>query len=93
MAIHKDAIKQHRSALKRRERNRTLLSTLRTAVKAVATAVAAKNADGARAALAEATRKLDRAATKGVIKRNNAARRVSRLTLKVQQAFRAEKSA
>jgi small subunit ribosomal protein S20 len=93
MAIHKDAIKQHRSALKRRERNRTVLTSLRTAVKAVATAVAGKDAERARAALAEATRKLDRAVTKGVIKRNNASRKISRLTLKVKQAFRAEKSA
>jgi len=58
-------------------------STLRTAVKKVEMAIEAGQADQARASLLKATSLLDKAARKGLLHRNNASRRISRLTRKV----------
>jgi len=57
---------------------------MRTAIKGVLTAVDAGDADAASAALKSAVSLIDRAGQKGVIHRNQAARRVSRLTAKVK---------
>ena len=46
-------------------------------------AVEAKNVDEAKAALQVAYKELDKAVTKGVLKKNTASRKKSRLTLKV----------
>ncbi len=80
MANHRSAAKRARQALVRRARNRSAQSTLRNAVKTIETAVAAKDKDAAKAALTAATSIIDRAAGKGVLHRNTAARKVSRLT-------------
>lgn len=78
-------LKSQRQAARRRLRNRAVISTLKTLTKHLAAVVEAKKLDEARTALAEVTRALDKAATKGVLHRNNASRRISRLTRKVQQ--------
>lgn len=93
MPLHRDAIKQARRALKRRALNRAAEATLRTVVKRISTAVEAKDAKEAKLALAEATRSLDRAVTHGILKRNTASRKISRLSLQVKKAFAAQKSA
>lgn len=85
MANHKSAEKRARQTPKRTERNNMIRKTMRTFIKRVRTAVEAKDPAGAQAALADAIRKIDKAATKGVIHRNQAARRVSRLTLAVNK--------
>lgn len=54
-------------------------SAMRTASKKVVKALAAGDADGARAAFQTAAPKIDRMARKGIIHRNTAARRKSRL--------------
>jgi small subunit ribosomal protein S20 len=84
--IHKSALKRERQARRRRERNRGTLSALKTAVKKVETALAAKEPDRARTLLAEATSALDRAADKKVIPANRAARKISRLSHKLNKA-------
>ena len=81
--VHKSTIKRARQAEKRYQRNRTVLSSVKSLMKKVLSAVEEKNAEEAKASLREATSALHKAATKGVIKRNTASRRVSRLTAKV----------
>ncbi|MFQ5931170.1 MAG: 30S ribosomal protein S20 [Nitrospiraceae bacterium] len=81
--VHKSAIKRARQAEARNRRNRAVLSTVRSAVRKVVTALEGKKVEEARACLREATAILHRAATKGVLKRNTASRKVSRLAAKV----------
>ncbi|MBI5587610.1 MAG: 30S ribosomal protein S20 [Deltaproteobacteria bacterium] len=83
MANHQSAIKRHKQSEKRRLRNASTKSTLRTAVKRVSEAVAAGKADEAATNLKAAVSLLDRAVTKGVLPRNTASRKISRLTVAV----------
>ena len=64
-------------------RNKSIKSRVKTFVKKVLIAVEAKNVDEAKAALQVAYKELDKAVTKGVLKKNTASRKKSRLTLKV----------
>lgn len=80
MANHKSALKRIRQTAKRTERNRHVRSTMRTHIKRVRVAVEAGDKDLAQQELLLAIRKIDKAASKGVIHRNQAGRRVSRLT-------------
>ncbi|MBI5957107.1 MAG: 30S ribosomal protein S20 [Chloroflexi bacterium] len=79
MANHKSALKRIRSSEKKRVRNRLVRSKTRTEVKKARTAIQAGDVENARQATLEAIRTLDKAAVKGVLHRNNAARRKSRL--------------
>lgn len=85
MANHESAKKRARQNLKRQARNRYTRSTMRTFVKRVRTAVAATEGETAKEALVAAMRKIDQAAAKGVIHRNQASRRISRLQKLVNQ--------
>ncbi len=71
---------------KSRQRNRAVKSSLKTAVKKVHTAIAAGDMDAANAALAEASRQLDKAASKGVIHKNQAANRKGGLAKAIRAA-------
>lgn len=68
---------------KARQRNNSVKSELKTAIRAVNTAVEASDKDVAVTALAAASRKLDKAVSKGVIHKNNAANRKSAISKKV----------
>lgn len=68
---------------KARARNASVKSELRTVVRAVNEAVTAGEKDAAQAALATASRKLDKAVSKGVIHANQAANRKSGIAKKV----------
>jgi len=83
LATHKSAEKRHRQSEKRRARNHALKSRLRTLVKRVLAAVEQKDSSAAQSELRVAARALDKAVTKGVLHRNSASRRLSRLTLRV----------
>jgi small subunit ribosomal protein S20 len=78
MANTKSAEKAARQSVKRQTANRILLSGARTAVKKARTSIASGSTDSAEA-VRSAVSTLDRAAKKGVIHKNNAARRKSRL--------------
>jgi small subunit ribosomal protein S20 len=80
MANIKSAIKRIRTSEKHRVRNAAVRSTLRTAVKGARTAIEGGQADQARETLHRTIQILDKAVTKGVIHRNAAARKKSRLT-------------
>jgi small subunit ribosomal protein S20 len=78
VANTKSAIKRIRQNEKRRLRNRAVRSKVRTAVKIVRAALTEKSPAAAEA-LRETVRALDKAVTKGVIHRNTASRKKSRL--------------
>ena len=61
------------------ERNKGVKSSVKTAIKAVETAVAKKDKEAATAALTNATKLIQMASSKGIYHKNNAARKVSRL--------------
>jgi small subunit ribosomal protein S20 len=75
----KSAIKRAKTSEKKRQLNASQKSALRTAVKAAESAVASTDVDKATQALITASKKLDKAATKGLIHKNAAARKKSRL--------------
>jgi small subunit ribosomal protein S20 len=85
VANHASALKRHRQIEKRTIRNQALRTRLRHFVRAVRQAVARKDAAAAEETLRRATRALDKAVTKGLIHRNNASRRVSRLSHAVKE--------
>ncbi|WP_124039371.1 30S ribosomal protein S20 [Neoactinobaculum massilliense] len=68
---------------KRRQRNQAYKSELRTYVRKTREAIAAGDVEAAEAALRVASRKLDKAVSKGVIHKNQAANRKSKLAVKV----------
>ena len=80
MANIKSAKKRILVSKTRNERNKATKSAVKTAMKKVDAAVAAKDKEAASAALLAATSAIDKAATKGVYHKNNASRKVSRLT-------------
>jgi small subunit ribosomal protein S20 len=83
LANIKSAEKKNRQRVKREARNRAKKSEMRTAVKKLRAAVAAKDPAKAREALTPAVRLLDRAGRSGVLGRNAASRTVSRLARSV----------
>ena len=84
----KSAIKRTKQSEKRRLHNASQKSALRTAVKAAEAAIAQNNVESAQQALLAATKKLDKAVTKGLIHKNAAARKKSRLAKKVNELLR-----
>ena len=79
MANIKSQIKRNRQNLKQRARNRVFRGSARTAVRNANVAIENGKAEDARTATMIALKALDKAAAKGVIHKNNAARRKSRL--------------
>jgi small subunit ribosomal protein S20 len=88
LANTKSAIKRIRSSEKRRLRNRQFRTQARTYVKRARAQIEAGELEEAEKSVAEAIRALDKAAEKGIIHRNNAARRKSRLMLHLNQAVK-----
>ncbi|GAA4171782.1 30S ribosomal protein S20 [Gryllotalpicola koreensis] len=75
----KSQLKRIKTNRKAEERNKAVKSELKTLVRATRTAVAAGDAEKAAAALKTASKKLDKAVSKGVIHKNQAANRKSGL--------------
>jgi len=82
LANSKSAEKRIRVSERRRLRNRPYRSAARTYVKKAEAAIRAGDAEAAATAVGDAISMLDRVAGKGIIHRNNAARRKSRLMAK-----------
>ncbi|ULT55735.1 30S ribosomal protein S20 [Neobacillus drentensis] len=78
----KSAIKRVKTAEARNAQNTTAKSAMRTAVKKVEAAVTLNDAAATKEALVAAASKLDKAAAKGLIHKNAAARKKSRLMKK-----------
>ena len=85
MANTKSAKKATRAAARRTEINRNRVSRLRSSVRKVEEALATGDQAAAQAALALAKPELMRGAQKGVIHKNAASRKVSRLTSRVKK--------
>ena len=83
MANIKSQIKRIGTNRKAQERNKAVKSELKTAIRATREAVAAGDKAAATAALAFAGKKLDKAASKGVIHKNQAANRKSAIAKQV----------
>jgi len=79
LANIKSAIKRNRQNEKRRLHNRIYRGSARTQIKNARLAIAEGDQEKATAEVKAAIRKLDVAASKGIIHKNNAARRKSRL--------------
>jgi len=79
LANIKSAIKRNRQNEKRRLHNRLYRGSTRTQIKKARLAISSGDQENAVIEVNEAIRKLDRAASKGIIHKNNAARRKSRL--------------
>ncbi|MEZ4705313.1 MAG: 30S ribosomal protein S20 [Bdellovibrionota bacterium] len=80
MANHKSAVKRNRQNETRNERNRWWKSRVRTCVKAVMDAIDKKDDKAAAQTLRAATKELCKAASKGVIHKSAASRKISRLS-------------
>jgi small subunit ribosomal protein S20 len=80
------AKKAMRLAEKNKMRNKSIVSMTKTTVSKAEKAVSAGNADEAKVAVAAAISALDKEAEKGVVHRNNAARRKSRLMKKLNKS-------
>lgn len=83
MATHKSALKRSRASERNRERNAAARSNVKTGMKTVLAAVEEKDPETAKAALAETVPAIAKASAKGAIHKKTAARRISRLTKKV----------
>jgi len=83
VANHQSALKRARQSEKRRIRNKSVRTNLRRTIRTVRQAVEAGDAAVAQQALQAAIPVIDKAASKGVIHRNNASRKISRLAMKV----------
>ena len=77
MANIKSQIKRNRQNEKRRMRNKSVKSSLKTAVRKFNEATQTGDVDSAAALMKDASRKLDKAVSKGVIHKNQAANRKS----------------
>ncbi|HLY56174.1 MAG TPA: 30S ribosomal protein S20 [Stellaceae bacterium] len=84
MANHKSAEKRQRQATRRTEVNRTRVGRIRTFVKKVELALAAGDKEQAVAAFAAAQPELHRGVGQGVVHRNTAARKLSRLNARIR---------
>ncbi|MCE3037040.1 30S ribosomal protein S20 [Helicobacter anatolicus] len=85
MANHKSAEKRVRQTLKRTERNRYYRTRIKNIIKAVRESVAANDVPKAQEALKIANKELHKFVSKGIIKKNTASRRVSRLNAAVKK--------
>lgn len=94
MANHKSAVKRNKQGLIRRDRNRTNRTKVKTVIKKIE---AAMEVDGsvekAQEALVAAVPIIERAATKGAFHKKTAARKVSRLTKRVNSFAKSKESA
>jgi len=99
MATHKSAIKRDRQSKAQRLRNMAYKTRAKNAIKEVRLAIANKKTEDARLSLSKATSVLQKIQSKGVIHKNTASRKISRLGLQVNklatmstQANKGEKS-
>ena len=83
MANHKSALKRARQNINRRTRNRSAKTKIKNVVKDVQTAIDENVKEAALEKLNTAKSAIDDTASKGIIHKNTAARRISRLTKRV----------
>ena len=87
---NRSAIKRHNQSEVRRMRNRSAKSEVRTTARKYTEAVHAANAENAAALPRELSSQLDSAARKGILTKNSAARKKSRMQLLYNASFAAK---
>jgi small subunit ribosomal protein S20 len=90
MANHKSAFKRIRQNEKRRLQNRVQRGHMRASVKALRGALESGDTDAAEGLLLKAIAIIDSSRSKGVLHRNTASRRISRLSLAYNKAVAAK---
>jgi small subunit ribosomal protein S20 len=80
VANHPSALKRHRQSVKRQSRNQVVKTRVKNLVRAVRDAIRTGDGSAASEQLQRATKALDKAVVKGVVHRNNASRRIARLS-------------
>ncbi|TLD82197.1 30S ribosomal protein S20 [Helicobacter sp. MIT 05-5293] len=85
MANHKSAEKRIRQTKKRTERNRYYKTRIKNIIRDVREAVANQDVPKAQEALKVANKELHKYVSKGILKKNTAARKVSRLNASVKK--------
>jgi small subunit ribosomal protein S20 len=83
LANIKSQIKRNKTNEKARQRNKAVRTEVRSYIRVVRENIAAGKKDEAQQAYAVAARKLDKAVSKGVLHKNNAANRKSRLATQI----------
>jgi small subunit ribosomal protein S20 len=86
VANHKSAEKRHRQSKVRNARNTHIRSTMRSYVKKLRLAIADGDVETAKSLLEKTIPYIDKAATKGVIHKATASRKISRLSKLVSKA-------
>ncbi len=89
MAHHKDAIKRIRTSEAANDRNRAYRTRMRNQIKELRALIESGDHATASAKLGETVSTLHKLARKGIIHRNNAARRISRLSLAINKIAKA----
>lgn len=84
MANHRSAKKRIRQTVRRTEVNRNRIGRIRTFVKKVEAAIETGDKQAAASAFQEAQPEIHRGVTKGVLHKNTAARRLSRLSRRIR---------
>ena len=80
---HKSAVKRHRQSVKHAARNQAIRTRVRHILRETREAIGSKSLETAEAQLRGAIKALTKAASKGVLHRNSASRRISRLSKQV----------
>jgi small subunit ribosomal protein S20 len=83
LANHKSALKRAKQSEERRLRNRARKTRMKTAIRGLEEAIAAGSRDAMLEQLQQAISVIDTTASKGVIHKNTASRKISRLTQRV----------
>lgn len=86
MANIKSAVKRIKTTEKRTLRNKMIKTSIKTAIKKYETALENGNLDEAKSELSNASHVIDKAASKGVLHKNAAARKKSRLAISLNKA-------
>ena len=89
MATHKSAIKRHRQSLIRKAKNKAVKTRMINAVKSLLKAIDDKETAGIPEKLKQVTSIISKTETKGILKKNTAARKISRLTKRANTAVQA----
>ncbi|MBL7204796.1 MAG: 30S ribosomal protein S20 [Desulfobacteraceae bacterium] len=85
MASHKSALKRAKQDEVKRIRNKSYKTKVKKAIKEVRTAVANNSAEQSKQNLVKAVSIIQKTTSKGIIHKNQAARKISRLTRQVNQ--------
>ena len=89
MANHKSALKRHRQSLTRRIRNRSVKSKMKTTVKGLLKSIEAGDKESVAKNLSQTAAVIAKTATKGLITKKTASRKISRLAKRANAALQA----